>query len=78
MEERTFNNRQRSTARLLFIVCCLLFIIPSESAVAQKKRTAKPAVPVEEQVQAAFAAYDFEGSGGNGEVLAGELTQFAA
>lgn len=60
MEERTFNNRQRSAARLLFIVCCLLFIIPSESAVAQKKRTAKPAVPVEEQVQAAFAAYDFE------------------
>jgi len=58
MEQKTFNHSQRSTARLLFIVCCLLFIFSVLPAAAQKKRT--PAVPVKEQAQAAIAVYDFE------------------
>lgn len=58
MEQRIFNCSQRSTARLLFIVCYLLFIISVLPAAAQKKRT--PAVPVTEQAQKALDAYAFQ------------------
>ena len=63
MEQKTLNHSQRSTARLLFIVCCLLFIVSVLPAAAQKKRTpAKktPAVPLIEQAREALEHYDFQ------------------
>lgn len=63
MEQRTYKSSLHSTAKLLFIVSYLLFIISSVPAMAQKQNTSTKkatAASVIEQAQAAIAVYDFE------------------
>lgn len=61
MEQKKYVNGPRSRASLLFIICCLLFIISVVPASAQRRKTPKtPAIPVTEQVENALAVYDFE------------------